>query len=118
MGARRNGTILWRHGPFRPRNTQAGKARTYIVDGDFFFASTEAFIAAFDFAEPLEEVVIDVSKAHLWDFTAVGALDEVVLKYRRRCLRRGRPNEASAHMLDRFAVHDKKDGAALAASAH
>src|SRR5690606_223344 len=94
-----------------------GRVRTYVVEGQVFFASTESFVAAFDFAEAVEKVVIDVSGAHLWDISAVGALDKVVLKYRRHGIDvavRGL-NEASAHMLDRFAVHDK-DGAALPAS--
>lgn len=93
-----------------------GRGRTYVVEGQVFFASTESFVAAFDFAEELEKVVIDVSGAHFWDISAVGALDKVVLKYRRRGIDvevKGL-NEASAHMLDRFAVHDKQ-GKALPA---
>jgi SulP family sulfate permease len=60
-------------------------------------------------------VRIDVSRAHFWDITAVSALDKVVLKFRRE----GTEvevvglNEASATMVDRFAVHDKDDGADL-----
>ncbi len=96
---------------------QSGRERTYYVDGQIFFASTEGFVGAFDFAEPLDKVVIDVSGAHLWDITAVGALDKVVLKYRRHgvAVEVIGLNEASAHMLDRFAVHDKSEeaGAAL-----
>jgi SulP family sulfate permease len=95
----------------------SGRVRTYVVEGQIFFASTESFVAAFDFAEELDKVVIDVSNAHLWDISAVGALDKVVLKYRRHGIEvevKGL-NEASAHMLDRFAVHDK-EGAALPAS--
>jgi SulP family sulfate permease len=56
-------------------------------------------------------VRIDVSRAHFWDITAVTALDKVVLKFRRE----GTEveviglNEASATLVDRFAVHDKPD---------
>ncbi|OLP59965.1 sodium-independent anion transporter [Xaviernesmea oryzae] len=90
--------------------------RIYRVDGQLFFASTEAFIAAFDFSEPVEAIRIDVADAHFWDISAVGALDKVVLKYRRHgvAVEVTGLNAASAHMLDRFAVHDK-DGAALPA---
>ena len=93
-----------------------GAVRTYHVDGQIFFASTEAFIAAFDFAEPLRQVVIDVHEAHLWDISAVGALDKVVLKFRRHGVEVELigVNEASAHMLDRFATHDKAGAAAAA----
>lgn len=59
-------------------------------------------------------MTIDVSQAHLWDISAVGALDKVVLKFRKSGKRVEviGVNEASAHMIDRFALHDKQDGAA------
>jgi SulP family sulfate permease len=89
-----------------------GHARTYTVFGQVFFASAERFINAFDYKEVIEQVRIDVSRAHFWDITAVSALDKVVLKFRRE----GTEveviglNEASATLVDRFAIHDK-DGA-------
>jgi len=94
--------------------------RTYLVDGQVFFASAESFSAAFDFEEQLTSVVIDVTAAHFWGITAVGALDKVVLKYRRRGIAvdvRGL-NEASANMLDRFALHDKGDAALASTGSH
>ena len=45
--------------------------RTYRVIGQVFFASSEQFIAAFDFKEAVENVVIDLSQAHFWDVTSV-----------------------------------------------
>ncbi len=92
-----------------------GQGRVYRVDGQIFFASTESFIAAFDFGEEVKTVTIDVSEAHLWDISAVGALDKVVLKFRKngKTVEVVGLNAASAHMIDRFAVHDKTDGAAL-----
>jgi SulP family sulfate permease len=89
-----------------------GRTRTYTVFGQVFFASADRFISAFDYREVIEKVRIDVSRAHFWDITAVSALDKVVLKFRRE----GTEveviglNEASATMVDKFAVHDK-DGA-------
>ncbi|NTE86006.1 SulP family inorganic anion transporter [Agrobacterium rubi] len=90
-----------------------GIERIYRVDGQIFFASTESFVAAFDFAEPMERVIIDVTQAHLWDISAIGALDKVVLKFRKagKHVQVIGANEASAHMIDRFAVHDKPDAA-------
>lgn len=85
--------------------------RTYTVSGQLFFASADAFVSEFDFKEVLAKVVIDVTHAHLWDLTAVGALDKVVLKFRRE----GTEvqilglNEASATLVDRLGVHDKPD---------
>jgi SulP family sulfate permease len=86
-----------------------GRTRTYAVTGQVFFASAEAFAEAFDFREAVERVVVDVSAAHVWDLTAVAALDRVVLKFRRE----GTEvevlglNEASATLVDRLATHDK-----------
>ncbi|NWO07767.1 MAG: SulP family inorganic anion transporter [Alteromonadaceae bacterium] len=87
--------------------------RTYKVVGQVFFSSSEKFIEAFDFKEAVDNVVIDLSRAHFWDITAVGALDKAVIKFRRE----GADvdvlglNEASATIVDRFGVHDKPDAA-------
>ncbi|MBD5803824.1 Bicarbonate transporter BicA [Azoarcus sp. Aa7] len=93
------------------KSEDEGRARRYRIVGQVFFASADRFVAAFDFKEVIEKVVIDVSRAHFWDITAVSALDKVVVKFRRE----GTEveviglNEASATMVDRFAVHDKPD---------
>ncbi|KXS52529.1 SulP family inorganic anion transporter [Marinobacter persicus] len=87
--------------------------RTYKVVGQVFFSSSEKFLEAFDFKEAVDNVVIDLSRAHFWDITAVGALDKAVIKFRRE----GADvevlglNEASATIVDRFGVHDKPDAA-------
>ena len=47
-----------------------GRERTYVVEGQLFFASVEDFMAAFDFKEALDTVIIDVSRAHIWDISA------------------------------------------------
>ncbi len=88
-----------------------GRQRTYLVVGQVFFSSSDKFVAAFDFKEALDKVVIDLSRAHFWDITAVAALDKVVLKFRRE----GAEveivglNQASATIVDRFGVHDKPE---------
>ena len=88
-----------------------GNIATYRVTGQIFFASVDRFVAAFDFKEVVDRVCIDVSRAHFWDISAVAALDKAVLKFRRE----GTDveviglNEASATMIDRFAIHDKPD---------
>lgn len=87
------------------------ETRTYTVHGQLFFASANSFVAGFDFKEVISKVVIDVTHAHFWDLTSVGALDKVVLKFRRE----GTEveilgmNEASATIVDRLAIHDKPD---------
>ncbi len=85
--------------------------RTYTVVGQVFFSSSEKFLESFDFKEAVDKVVIDLSRAHFWDITAVAALDKAVIKFRRE----GADveviglNEASATIVDRFGVHDKPD---------
>ncbi|EED35425.1 sulphate transporter [Luminiphilus syltensis NOR5-1B] len=90
---------------------EEGRSRTYTILGQVFFASADRFANAFDYKEVIDKVTIDVSRAHFWDITAVSSLDKVVMKFRRE----GTEveviglNEASATMVDRFAVHDKDD---------
>jgi SulP family sulfate permease len=89
-----------------------GATRTYLVTGQVFFASADAFAAAFDFSEAIDAVRIDVTHAHFWDISAVAMLDKVVLKFRREGVRVELIglNEASATIVDRLAIHDKPDG--------
>jgi SulP family sulfate permease len=88
-----------------------GHLRSYKITGQVFFASADRFIHAFDYKELVEKVRIDVSRAHFWDVTAVSALDKVVIKFRRENIQVEviGLNEASATMVDRFAVHDKPE---------
>ncbi|MDA0704669.1 MAG: SulP family inorganic anion transporter [Proteobacteria bacterium] len=86
-----------------------GNTRTYRVAGQVFFASTDSFTGAFDYKEVLDRVVFDVSAAHFWDISAIGTLDKAILKFRRE----GTAvdvlglNDASASMVELYAVHDK-----------
>lgn len=91
--------------------SEDGRIRTYEIHGQVFFASTQQFSESFDFHERIERVRIDITHAHLWDVSAVSALDRVVLKFRKLGVRVELIglNEASATIVDRFAVHDKVD---------
>lgn len=53
-----------------------GKAATYRVRGEIFFASVERFTRAFHAEDSASTVAIDVSRAHFWDISAVGARDK------------------------------------------
>jgi SulP family sulfate permease len=96
---------------FRVTSTlsEDGLERTYLVEGQVFFASAQSFAAAFDFKEALDRVVVDVRQAHIWDLSGVAALDRAVLKFRRE----GADvevigmNEASTTLVDQLGVHDK-----------
>lgn len=97
---------------FRVRTTlSADGTRIYFVEGEVFFASAEDLLAAFDFRERASRVVIDLTHAHIWDLTGVGAVDRAVLKFRHA----GTEvevvglNEASATIMDRLgAASDPK----------
>ena len=56
----------------------------YEVSGVLFFASTSDLVSQFDYAGDPENVIIDMSKAQIYDTTTVAALDSVVYRYARR----------------------------------
>jgi SulP family sulfate permease len=79
--------------------------RTYTVTGQIFFASADMFADSFDLRDATRNVRIDLTAAHLWDITAVGALENVVTKMRRHGTRVELIglNTASATLVDRHA---------------
>lgn len=63
----------------RHEDDAATGTRTWYVSGQVFFASADALVEQFDvLAVAGRPVRIDVSGAHFWDITAIGALDKVV----------------------------------------
>ena len=62
--------------------SEDSSTRTYYIFGQLFFVSANNFREAFDIHEKIENVVIDLSHSHLWDQSAVMAIDKVVLKFR------------------------------------
>jgi len=89
--------------------SENGHHRTYVVEGQVFFASADSFTAAFDFKEAIEKITIDVRGAHIWDISSVDALDMVVLKFRREGaeVELVGLNDASETIVDKLAIHDK-----------
>lgn len=81
-------------------------ARVYRVRGGLFFVSTERFIRSFDLAEPAKLVEIDFSEAHVWDASAVAAIDRVISKLSERgaTVRTTGLNTPSSDLLDRLTV--------------
>ncbi|MEP9400836.1 SulP family inorganic anion transporter [Sphingomonas sp. VNH70] len=86
-----------------------GAQTTYRVEGEIFFASVDRFTRAFQIEDNSTRVVIDVTAAHFWDISGVGALDKIVARLRRegRVVEVVGYNRASADLIDRFALHDK-----------
>ncbi|WP_449043445.1 SulP family inorganic anion transporter [Paracoccus versutus] len=89
--------------------TPDGRVRTYLVEGQLFYGSVEDFMAAFDFREAVDKVIIDVSRAHIWDISSVQALDMAILKFRRdgADVEIIGMNTASETIVDKLAIHDK-----------
>lgn len=94
---------------FRVTSSISEGVRTYRVKGQLFFASAEDFSAAIDLTEQVAKVRIDLTNAHLWDLTGVQAIDMAVLKFRRAgaTIEVIGMNDASATIMDKFAVHDQ-----------
>nr|WP_239321320.1 SulP family inorganic anion transporter [Planomonospora parontospora] len=56
----------------------------YAVTGELFFASSGDLVYRFDYTGDPDQVVIDLSGAHIWDASSVAALDAVETKYAAR----------------------------------
>ncbi|MGB7087388.1 MAG: SulP family inorganic anion transporter [Phormidesmis sp.] len=99
----------------RAQLSDDGNTRTYYVFGQLFFVSANNLIESFDIHEQIDKVVIDLTHSHLWDQSAVIAIDKVVLKFRAHGSEVNLVglNEASATLIERLAVHDKPDAMAL-----
>ncbi|MCW0413829.1 SulP family inorganic anion transporter [Xanthomonas sacchari] len=93
------------------RSEDADGGHTYRIRGQLFFASAGSFAGAFDFAHAPARVTLDLSHAHVWDISAIGALDQVVMKFRRH----GAQvqvlglNPDSAAMVGRLGRHQRDD---------
>ena len=85
-----------------------GMHRTYSIAGQIFFVAIDDLLEKFDFHEELEKVTLNFSHAHIWDQAAVGAIDQIVIKFRRTGadVELVGLNEASAALVEKLAVHN------------
>lgn len=67
--------------------SEDGTCRIYKAKGQLFFASAGQFVDSLDLNEPIKSVHIDFSEAHIWDLTAVEALERVHTKFSRKGVR-------------------------------
>lgn len=91
----------------------ADGTRVYTVSGQVFFASAGQFAAAFDLLHVPERVVIDLTHAHFWDLSAVGALERVTGKLRARGAQVAviGLNAASQTLVERLGRGERRTGA-------
>ncbi len=98
---------------FEVERTRRPHSAVYTVTGQIFYASVDRFVRSLgpesEHEDAAHHVVIDVSKAHFWDISAIGALDKAVDRMRRngRHVRIVGINTASADLVDRFALEDR-----------
>ncbi|MBT2756883.1 SulP family inorganic anion transporter [Mesobacillus foraminis] len=86
--------------------------KIYRVSGQLFFASVTEFVDSFNYKENVKEVILDLAQAHLWDDSAVGAIDKVVIKYHQNGIKVNLIglNKESNRLMDKLAVHNKPGG--------
>ncbi|MFI5804980.1 SulP family inorganic anion transporter [Streptomyces sp. NPDC051561] len=86
------------------REVDGGRA-VYAVTGELFFASSNDLVFRFRYKDDPDEIVIDLSRAHIWDASSVAALDAVETKYARygKTVTVTGLNEPSAQMHERLA---------------
>lgn len=92
--------------------SEQSNKKLYRVSGQLFFASVTDFVESFNYNENVKEVNIDLTEAHLWDDSAVGAIDKVVIKYHQNGIKVNLIglNKESNRLIDRLAVHNKPGG--------
>ncbi|MFD5068977.1 SulP family inorganic anion transporter [Streptomyces sp. NPDC058369] len=61
-----------------------GNQVVYAVTGELFFASSNDLVTQFNYKDDPDDVVIDLSDAHIWDASSVAALDAIETKYAQR----------------------------------
>lgn len=90
-----------------------GLKKVYHLNGQIFFASVSDLPKKFNFREDIKEVEINLSNAHLWDDSAIGALDKIETKFEQ--------NGISVHytgMNDESSQLKRKIGGLSKASGH
>ncbi|MDQ0416949.1 SulP family sulfate permease [Croceifilum oryzae] len=78
----------------------------YTTEGQLFFASVENFLKSFDLTVQHSQIVIDFTHSQVWDDSAVGAIDKVVIKLRenQNTVEIRNLNVSSKRLYDKLAV--------------
>ncbi|SDD26366.1 sulfate permease, SulP family [Terribacillus halophilus] len=56
----------------------------YAITGQLFFASVTDFTNSFSYEGNLKQVTLDFTNTHIWDDSAVAAIDKIMLKFREK----------------------------------
>ncbi|TCP64581.1 SulP family inorganic anion transporter [Baia soyae] len=78
----------------------------YAAEGQLFFASVDSFLKSFDLTVQHTHIVIDFTHSQVWDDSAVGAIDRVVIKLRENhnTVEIRNLNATSKRLVDKLAV--------------
>ena len=57
---------------------------SYVVNGPLFFGSSNDLVEQFDYGHDPASVVVDLSRAQIWDASTVAVMDSVETAYRER----------------------------------
>jgi high affinity sulfate transporter 1 len=92
--------------------SENSQKKIYRVSGQLFFASVTEFVENFNYNDNVKEISLDLTNAHLWDDSAVGAIDKVVIKYHQNGVKVNLIglNTESNKLIDRLAIHNKPGG--------
>ncbi|MFP7298048.1 SulP family inorganic anion transporter [Neobacillus niacini] len=95
-----------------PLAKEGAHRKVYTVSGQLFFASVTEFVESFNYSDSVKEVAVDLTQAHLWDDSAVGAIDKVIMKYHQNGINVQLIglNKESNKLLEKLALHNKPDG--------
>jgi len=99
-------------------SAKGSRKKAYHVTGQLFFASVTDFVNSFDYKDKIKEIDLDLSNAHLWDDSAVGAIDKVVIKYHQNGVKVNLKglNIESKKLISKLAVQETQDGLGKVAS--
>ncbi|OYQ73829.1 sodium-independent anion transporter [Wohlfahrtiimonas sp. G9077] len=88
--------------------SEDGQTCRYVISGQMFFSAAEKMQQSFDFKAQIEQVIIAVHHAHLWDISALQALDKIIHKFLRENVhvRVEGLNPESIALMQKFSDHD------------
>ncbi|WP_430788089.1 SulP family inorganic anion transporter [Virgibacillus flavescens] len=86
--------------------------RIYYVNGQLFFASVSDFPKKFNYQDTISDVEINLTHAHLWDDSAIGALDKIETKFDQQKINVSYTglNEDSQHLKNKIGGLSKASG--------
>ncbi|WEG12105.1 SulP family inorganic anion transporter [Pullulanibacillus sp. KACC 23026] len=86
----------------------------YEIKGQLFFASVTDLLSHFDYKEQVALVELDLTHVHVWDHSAVDAIDRIVLKYKQNHteVKIIGLNQESSELVDKIGIHKKPNAQA------